>query len=124
MIDSECCPDIDFVFYDEGKRIESIIGPGCCSLVDTTTTSFSQAFLQHNIQTFKISPNHLFIQGVQQGEPYSLFDLNGKLLFEGNITKGCFKNKNSPDYFKNSKPNFASEVNKFRFISLKKKQLI
>lgn len=96
MMTSETCPDIDNVYYSEEEGIHNIIGPGCCSLVDTTTTSFSKAFLQPNIQTIKISQNTFYLQGVQQGEPYSLFDLNGKVLFEGNITKGFLNTKTLP----------------------------
>ena len=91
MMTSETCPDIDNVYYSEEEGIHNIFGPGCCSLVDTTTTSFSKAFLQPDIQTFKISKNYLFIQGNKPGTSYSLFDLNGKLLLEGTILHSIIK---------------------------------
>ena len=91
MMTSETCPDIDNVYYSEEEGIHNIIGPGCCSLVDTTTTSFSKAFLQPDIQAFKISENYLFIQGSKSGSAYSLFDLNGKLLLEGTILHSIIK---------------------------------
>lgn len=91
MMTSETCPDIDNVYYSEEEGIHNIIGPGCCSLVDTTTTSFSKAFLQPDIQAFKISENYLFIQGSKPSSSYSLFDLNGKLLLEGTILHSIIK---------------------------------
>ena len=94
-----CADDIDLSEYYDGLCNSSgtqFSHHGCCSLVDTTTTSFSKAFLQPNIQTIKISQNTFYLQGVQQGEPYSLFDLNGKVLFEGNITKGFLNTKTLP----------------------------
>ena len=89
-----CADDIDLSEYYDGLCNSSgtqFSHHGCCSLVDTTTTSFSKAFLQPDIQAFKISTNQLFIQGSKPGTSYSLFDLNGKLLLEGTILHSIIK---------------------------------
>lgn len=68
------------------------IGPGCCSLVETSTgIRFQQ--LQKNEKPFahKLTGNVFRIEGVSEQAAYRLFDLNGKLLRTGNLSGNQIK---------------------------------
>ncbi len=69
------CVDLEFT--------DGIIGPGCCSLVESPSAIPLHSFVQNRLHATKISQGKFRIDGVILGSPYKLFDLNGKLLRSG-----------------------------------------
>ncbi len=81
------CPDIEMITYFENSGAKSPIGPGCCSLVESSTAIRSLR-LQKNEKPFahKLTGNVFRIEGVPEHAAYRLFDLNGKLLQTGKLS--------------------------------------
>ena len=69
------CPDLE--------STDGMIGPNCCSLVESPSAIPMRFFVQNTFRVSKISQGKFHIDGVALGSPYKLFDLNGKLLRSG-----------------------------------------
>ena len=63
------------------------IGPGCCSLVESSTAIRSLRLEKSDeLFTYKLTEKFFRIEGVPEYAAYRLFDLNGKLLQTGKLS--------------------------------------
>ncbi len=89
MKDVSPCDDIDLAFYDEDNEAYYVIGPGCCSLVNSSQNALPTIlFDASNIHVVKMGTNRFYLQNTENGTAYTLFDLNGKVLKQGRVVSG------------------------------------
>ena len=90
------CEDIDGVSFFEENGAEWTIGPGCCSLVDSSTAISRISKVSQGVSAEKVSAGKFRLSGVPLGMDVSVFDLNGKLLLRKNFDGGFLEIPNVP----------------------------
>lgn len=97
MKDVSPCDDIDLAFYDEDNEAYYVIGPGCCSLVNSSQNALPTIlFDASNIHVVKMGTNRFYLQNTENGTAYTLFDLNGKVLKQGRVVSGIVQTSMLP----------------------------
>ena len=78
------CVDLDLSSYEEPNGSSgSLLGLGCCSLVNSPSALPAISWAPSNIRITKTGENGFLIQSAKIGSAYALFDLNGKVLEQG-----------------------------------------
>lgn len=91
------CPDLDWGVYGETSGAgDSPIGPGCCSLVESSTAIPRVSKISRDIRAEKVSAGKFRLWGVTLGAEVSVFDLNGKVLLRKNFDGGLLEIPNVP----------------------------
>ena len=90
------CPDLDWGSYGENSGAQWLLGPGCCSLVDSSTASSHISKVSQGVRAEKVSVGKFRLSGVPLGMEVSVFDLNGKLLLRKNFDGGFLEIPNVP----------------------------
>lgn len=90
------CPDLDWGSYGENSGAQWLIGPGCCSLVDSSTAISRISKVSQGVRAEKVSVGKFRLSGVPLGMEVSVFDLNGKLLLRKNFDGGFLEIPNVP----------------------------
>lgn len=80
---NDYCVDLEFS--------DGVIGPGCCSLVESPSTIFKISPAVGNIRIKEISSGKYQIDGIPEGTAYSLFNLNGQLISKGFVGNGVLE---------------------------------
>jgi hypothetical protein len=80
---NDYCVDLEFS--------DGVIGPGCCSLVESPSAIFKISPAVGNIRIKEISSGKYQIDGIPEGTAYSLFNLNGQLISKGFVGKGVLE---------------------------------
>ena len=93
---NEKCPDLDWGSYGENSGAQRLFGPGCCSLVDSSTASSHISKVSQGVRAEKVSAGKFRLSGVPLGMEVSVFDLNGKLLLRKNFDGGLLEIPNVP----------------------------
>ena len=90
------CPDLDWGSYGENSGAQWLFGPGCCSLVDSSTAISRISKVSQGVRAEKVSAGKFRLSGVPLGMDVSVFDLNGKLLLRKNFDGGLLEIPNVP----------------------------
>lgn len=91
------CPDLDGSTFSEGSgSYGSMFGPGCCSLVESSTAIPRVSKISRDIRAEKVSAGKFRLWGVTLGAEVSVFDLNGKVLLRKNFDGGLLEIPNVP----------------------------
>lgn len=90
------CPDLDWGSYGENSGAQWLFGPGCCSLVDSSTAISRISKVSQGIRAEKVSAGKFRLSGVPLGMEVSVFDLNGKELLRKNFDGGFLEIPNVP----------------------------
>lgn len=90
------CGDIDKVSFFEESGAEWIIGPGCCSLVESSSAIPRVSKISQGVRAEKVSAGKFRLRGVPLGAEVSAFDLNGKLLLHETFGGGLLEIPNVP----------------------------
>ena len=80
---NDYCVDLEFS--------DGVIGPGCCSLVESPSAIFKISPAVGNIRIKEISLGKYQIDGIPEGTAYSLFNLNGQLISKGFVGNGVLE---------------------------------
>lgn len=80
---NDYCVDLEFS--------DGVIGPGCCSLVESPSAIFKISPAVGNIRIKEISSGKYQIDGIPEGTAYSLFNLNGQLISKGFVGNGVLE---------------------------------
>lgn len=90
------CPDLDWGSYGENSGAQWLFGPGCCSLVESSTAIPRVSKISRDIRAEKVSAGKFRLWGVTLGAEVSVFDLNGKVLLRKNFDGGLLEIPNVP----------------------------
>lgn len=90
------CDDIDRVYFSEDSGAEWVLGPGCCSLVDSTAAIVRMPQISSGVRMQKVSPGKIRLSGVSLGTAIEVFDLNGRLLLRKAFDGGLLEIPNVP----------------------------
>ena len=85
---NDYCVDLEFS--------DGVIGPGCCSLVESPSVISNILKISQDIRAEKVSAGKFRLRGVPFGAEVSVFDLNGKLLLRKNFDGGFLEIPNVP----------------------------
>ncbi len=96
MKDVGKCDDIDGVSFYEESGAEWLIGPGCCSLVESSESIPRILQVSPGVRATKLSPGKFRLVGAHLGAEVSVFNLKGQLLLRKGFDGGLLEIPNVP----------------------------